>query len=149
MKIQSGVYEKGTVSLQDVLTEIRKHPNISKAGDIVSFTGIVRGEAPKGGKVTKIKIEAYKEQADKILRAISDDIRKLKGIIEAIIVHLVGEFSVGEEMVYVVIAGAHREESFDAISQVVNRYKKEAPFWKKEYLSTGESYWIEESNIKK
>lgn len=145
MKIQSGVYDKGAISLQDIFTEIRKHPHISKAGDIVSFTGIVRGEAPKGGTVSKIKIEAYKEQADKILRAISDDIRKLEGIIEVIIVHLMGEFSVGEEMVYVVIAGAHREESFDAIKQAVNRYKKEAPFWKKEYLSTGETYWIEES----
>ncbi len=147
MKIQSGVYQKGTISLQDIFAEIRKHPNISKAGDIVSFTGIVRGEASKGGKVTKIKIEAYKEQADKILRAISDDICKLEGIIEIIIVHLIGEFSVGEEMVYVVIAGAHREESFDAIIKAVNRYKKEAPFWKKEHLSTGESYWIEESRI--
>jgi molybdopterin synthase catalytic subunit len=149
MKIQSGVYQKGTISLQDIFAEIRKHPNISKAGDIVSFTGIVRGEAPKGGRVTKIKIEAYKEQADKILRAISDDLCKLEGIIEIIIVHLIGEFSVGEEMVYVVIAGAHREESFDAIIKAVNRYKKEAPFWKKEYLSTGESYWIEESKITK
>ena len=149
MKIQSGVYQKGTISLQDIFIEIRKHPDISKAGDIVSFTGIVRGEAPKGGKVTKIKIEAYKEQADKILRGISDDIRKLQGIIEVIIVHLMGEFSVGEEMVYVVIAGAHREESFDAIRQAVNRYKKEVPVWKKEQLSTGESYWIEESKIMK
>lgn len=148
MKIQSGVYEKGTISLQDIYTEIRQHPNISRAGDIVSFTGIVRGEAPKGGKVTKIKIEAYREQANKILRAISDDICKLAGIIDVRIVHLVGEFAVGEEMVYVVLAGAHREESFNAITKAVNRYKKEAPFWKKEYLSTGESYWIDESKVK-
>jgi len=62
-----------------------------KAGDIVSFTGIVRGEAPKGGNVTKIKIEVYKEQADKILgkiKATVDLAEAVKGcdlVIEAVI----------------------------------------------------------------
>jgi len=144
MKIQSGVYDKGTVSLEDILAEIRNHPNLSKAGDIVSFTGIVRGETLSEEPVVKLKIETYKEQADKILQAISEDIRLMAGIIKVIIVHLVGEFSVGEEMVYVVIAGAHREESFNALITAVNRYKNEAPFWKKEFLSSGKSYWIEE-----
>lgn len=144
MNIQSGVYEKGTISLEDILVEIRSHPNLSKAGDIVSFTGIVRGDTSGEETVTKLRIEAYKEQAEKILQAISDDIRLMEGIIEVIIVHLIGDFSVGEEMVYVVIAGAHREESFNALMTAVNRYKLEAPFWKKEYLSSGKSYWIEE-----
>ena len=144
MKIQSGVYDKGTISLEDILADIRTHPRLLKAGDIVSFTGIVRGETSNQEPVAKLRIEAYKEQAEKSLQAISEDIRLMEGIIEVIIVHLVGEFSVGEEMVYVVIAGAHREESFNALITAVNRYKTEAPFWKKEYLSSGKSYWIEE-----
>ena len=144
MKIQSGVYKKGTISLEQIYTEVRKHPDISKAGDIVSFIGIVRGETVNGEKVTKLKIEAYKEQAEKKLRLISEDLRKIKGIIEVILIHLRGEFSVGEEMVYVVIAGAHREESFNTLIKAVNRYKKEAPFWKKEFQKSGKSYWIED-----
>ncbi|MHA1649987.1 MAG: molybdenum cofactor biosynthesis protein MoaE [Candidatus Helarchaeota archaeon] len=144
MNIQSGIYEKGTITLEQIYAEIRKHPQISKAGDIVSFTGIVRGVTSSGDAVSKIKIEAYKEPAEKALRSICDDLRKINGIIEVVIVHLVGEFNVGEDMVYVVIAGAHREESFAALTQAVNRYKKEAPLWKKEFLVSGKSYWIEE-----
>ena len=144
MKIQTGIYEKGTISLEQIITEIHKHPQISKAGDIVSFTGIVRGVTFKGEKVTKLKIEAHKDVAEKNLRLICDDLRKIEGIIEIIIVHLVGEFAVGEDMVYVVLAGAHREESFSTITEAINRYKKEAPVWKKEFLQSGKSYWSHE-----
>ena len=144
MKIKSGIYEKGTISLEKIIAEIRQHPHIEQAGDLITFTGIVRGETPKGEKVIKIKIEAYPEQADKVLRTISDELRNTKGIIEVIIAHLVGEFLRGEDMVYVVIAGAHRDESFNTLIQAVNRYKQEAPLWKKEFLESGVSYWVEE-----
>lgn len=144
MKIQSGIFEKGTISIEQVFAEVRKHPDIAKAGDIVSFTGIVRGETNTGKEVTQIKIEAFKEHGDKVLRQISEDLRKSEGIVEVIIIHLMGEFSVGEDMVHVVIAGAHRKESFDTLIKAVNRYKKEAPLWKKEFLSSGEAYWVEQ-----
>lgn len=144
MKTISGIYEKGTISLKQIDAEIRQHPDFARAGDIVSFTGIVRGETSRGEEVSKIKIEAYKEQADKVLLQICEDLRKIEGIIEVIIVHLVGDFSVGEDMVYVVILGAHREESFKTLIEAVNQYKKTAPIWKKEFLSSGKSYWIEE-----
>ena len=89
------------------------------------------------------RIAAYKDAAIKNLQSICNDLRKIEGIIEVIIIHLVGEFAVGEDMVYVVLAGAHREESFSTLVKAVNRYKKEAPLWKKEFLQSGQSYWIE------
>jgi molybdopterin synthase catalytic subunit len=87
MTIRSGVYDKGTISLQDILAEIREHPSFSKAGDIVSFTGIVRGETENEEPITKLRIEAYKEQAEKVLEAITDDIRLMKGIIDGLCGH--------------------------------------------------------------
>ena len=59
--------------------------------------------------------------------------------------HFVGEFNISEELVYVVVAGAHGTDVFPTLREAVERYKKEAPIWKKEYLESGKSYWVSES----
>ena len=62
--------------------------------------------------------------------------------------HFVGDFSVGEDLVYVLVAGAHRQNVFPVLEEAVERYKKDAPIFKKEYIidKTGatKSYWVSE-----
>ena len=38
-----------------------------------------------------------------------------------------GEFNVGEDLVYVSVAGSHRTDVFPALREAVERYKSEAP----------------------
>ena len=137
----SGVYEKGTITLTDLINKVKSNKDIDKAGAIVTFTGIVRRDLPNNKKVKKLIIDSYKEMADKILKKIASEEKK-NGIIEIQIAHLIGEFNPSEDLIYVVILGAHREECFKTLEKVVNRYKNEAPFWKKEVLESGEEYWI-------
>jgi molybdopterin synthase catalytic subunit len=63
--------------------------------------------------------------------------------------HFVGEFNVGEDLVYVLIAGSHRDDVFPALREAVERYKKEAPIFKKEYVVTKDgaekAYWVAET----
>ena len=63
--------------------------------------------------------------------------------------HLGGEFEVGEDLVYVSVGGGHRDQVFPVLREAVERYKKEAPFFKKEYVvdeKGGESgYWVGEN----
>ena len=82
------------------------------------------------------------------MRTICEDLKKHDGIIDVQIHHFLGEFKVGEDLVYVVVAGTHRKNVFHVLTEAVERYKKEAPIFKKEYVITknGEKkgYWVSE-----
>jgi molybdopterin synthase catalytic subunit len=144
----AGVHEKGTLSLLDIISKTKSKPAFRKAGAIAAFVGVVRGETLKGEKVQKLELQAYKEKADEVLTNICDDLRKKPGIVDVQIHHLLGEFHVGEDIVYVLVAGSHREEVFPVLEEAVERYKKDAPIFKKELVTTlkGEkrAYWLEE-----
>lgn len=144
----AGVHEKGTLSLMDIISKTKNKRAFRKAGAIAVFVGVVRGETLKGEKVQKLELQAYQEKADEVLTNICDDLRKKSGIVDVQIHHLLGEFHVGDDIVYVLVAGSHREEVFPVLEEAVERYKKDAPIFKKELVTTlkGEkrAYWLEE-----
>ena len=148
MSAGAGVHEKGTFSLVDGLKSVRGEKGFGRAGAIAVFIGVVRGETAKGEKVQKLMLEAYEEKANEVLMGICDDLRKKPGIVDVQIHHLIGEFDVGEDLVYVLVAGSHRGSVFPVLEEAVERYKKEAPIFKKEQLVTGKgerrSYWVSE-----
>ncbi|MEM2144957.1 MAG: molybdenum cofactor biosynthesis protein MoaE [Candidatus Jordarchaeaceae archaeon] len=124
------VHNKGDVSLMDIISEVKKSPDFYKAGAIACFIGVVRGKTLEDVPVEKLELEAYEEKANETLTNICEEIKSRKGIINVQIHHNLGEFKVGEEIVYVVVAGEHRKELFSALFEAVERYKKEAPIWK-------------------
>ena len=140
----TGIDRKGTVSLLDVLELARRNPEAARAGAIVTFTGIVRGYTHQGQGVEKLELEAYDELAEKSLEDISSDLRARPGVVDVLIHHLVGTFSIGEDLVYVVVLADSRENAFKTAREAVERYKKETAVWKKEYLSDGTSDWVKE-----
>jgi len=129
-----GIHKKGELTLSELLKSIKEQENFSRAGAIVSFVGVVRGSTLDGENVTGLELQAYEEEANKILGSICADLKKREGIVDVQIHHFVGEFSVGEDLVYVVVAGAHRENVFDVLREAVERYKSEAPVFKKEHI---------------
>jgi molybdopterin synthase catalytic subunit len=148
MPTESGVHEKGTFSLLDGLKSVKAKKGFGKAGAIAVFVGVVRGKTKDGGTVQKLMLEAYEEKANEVLTAICDNLRKKPGIVDVQIHHLLGEFNVGEDLVYVLVAGSHRGNVFPVLEEAVERYKKEASIFKKEQIVTGKgktkSYWISE-----
>ena len=148
MTTQGGVTKKGKFSLLDIIKSVKSKTDFQKAGAIALFIGLVRGETLKGDKVQKLEVEAYEEKANEILVSICNDLKKKQGIVEVQIHHLLGEFSVGEDIVYVLVAGAHRRNVFSVLEEAVERYKKEAPIFKKEYITDEKgktrAYWVTE-----
>jgi molybdopterin synthase catalytic subunit len=144
---KAGVHEKGTLSLKDLINNVKKQPGFEKAGAMATFVGVVRGMSVSG-KVHRLELQAYEEKADEVLVQICDDLKKKPGIVDVQIHHLVGKFKVGEDLVYVLVAGAHRQQVFPVLEEAVERYKKEAPIFKKELVATGKgekkSYWTAE-----
>ena len=145
----AGVHPKGTLTLQDVIESVKKHPDYKKVGAMALFVGVVRGETKQGESVKGLRLEAYEERADETLEKICVDLKKTrKGIADVQIHHFTGEFEIGEDLVYVLVAGGHREKVFPVLQEAVERYKSEAPIFKKETIKDtkgkAKAYWVSE-----
>jgi len=145
---KAGVHKKGTLELADIIQTAKANKNFHKAGAIALFIGVVRGETRDKERVKKLELEAYEEKANKVLESICNDLKKREGIVDVQIHHLLGEFEVGEELVYVLVAGAHRSVLFSVLQEAVERYKREVPIFKKEYVidknGKTRSCWVSE-----
>ncbi len=150
MSAKAGVHEKGSFTVQDAIDNIKRDPDYHKAGAIGLFIGVVRGDTCEGQKVKKLHLEAYEEKAEQVLGKICDDLTKKPGIVNVQIHHLLGEFNVGDDLVYVAVAGSHRTEVFTVLREAVERYKSEAPIFKKERVvdekGSADEYWVSEKH---
>jgi molybdopterin synthase catalytic subunit len=138
-----GLHTKGEVELSKILESLSEHPAYHEAGAIASFIGVVREDPVRESeaKVTHLEYEAHSEVALKRMREIRDSVKKRDGVIEVVIHHVIDTLNVGEPSLFVVVLGKHRQEVFPALSEVVERVKKEVPIWKKE-ITTKDSYWV-------
>ena len=148
----SGVHNKGALSVSDILNSIKKNVNFEKAGAIAFFIGTVRGATLEGEKVQQLTLEAYEEKANEVLEKISGDLSQKPGIVDVQLHHLLGQFDVGEDLVYVSVAGSHRTDVFPVLREAVERYKSEVPIFKKERVINTNGlpteYWVTEKKHK-
>jgi molybdopterin synthase catalytic subunit len=149
----AGVHEKGTFSVLDLINNAKRSDNCEKTGAMALFIGVTRGETLEGEKVQKLTVEAYEEKANEVLGKICDDLAKKPGIVDVQIHHLLGEFNVGEDLVYVLVAGSHRTDVFPVLQEAVERYKSEVPVFKKEHVidakGSSSEYWVSEKEKQK
>ena len=107
-------------------------------GAVASFTGLVRSD----DGVTAIELEHYPAMTEASLLAVLVDAQDRWNLSGAIIVHRVGKMAVGEPIVFVAAASAHRAEALAACAFLIDRLKTDAPFWKKEYRGDA-AIWVE------
>lgn len=129
-------------TLEALIKKARNSPSIRKAGAIGTFTGIVR-ELAGDEKTSRLEFEKYEPEASKALDRIRKEIKKKEGILEVLIHHKTGIIEAREDIVYIVIAAAHRTELFPALSEAIERIKAEAPIWKKEFTEK-EEFWVQD-----
>jgi molybdopterin synthase catalytic subunit len=143
-----GIHSKGEFSLSELMKSVKAKEDFHRAGAIATFVGVVRGATLSGEKVTRMELQAYEEQANDILEGICTELKNRPGIVDVQIHHFVGEFSIGEDLVYVMVAGGHRENVFGVLREAVERYKVETPVFKKEHViddkGAEKSYWVSE-----
>ena len=108
------------------------------AGAIATFCGLVRADAG----VTTLELEHYPGATEAALRTLAEHAVATWSLGAASIVHRVGSMAVGDRIVFVGVAAAHRRAALDACAYLIDRLKTDAPFWKRETRGT-ESSWIE------
>lgn len=110
-------------------------------GAVVSFIGLVR-DLNDGDAVSQLTLEHYPGMTEKSLASIINQAKARWSITDALIVHRVGTLQLSDQIVLVLVSGAHRGEAFAACEFMMDYLKTEAPFWKKEVTQLGER-WVE------
>lgn len=113
-----------------------------RAGAVVTFTGYVRDFA-SDAHTRSLFLDYYPGMCETELGAIAEEAGRRWSVLDAAIVHRVGELALGEQIVLVVVASAHRGDAFAACEYIMDALKTRAPFWKRETLASGEHFWVE------
>jgi len=112
-----------------------------KVGAVASFIGTVR-DANDGDSVATLTLEHYPGMTERALESIVAEARSRWRVIDATIVHRVGELKPLDQIVLVVVVGEHRGDAFAACEFIMDYLKTRAPFWKKEQTPEGVR-WVE------
>lgn len=139
------ISERIRVQTEDFSIEaetIKIRDSSKRIGGIVTFLGTAR-DFSKGRDIHKIDFEHYPGMAEKRLTEIREQALKDYDIIDASVIHRVGEITIGENIVLIVVGAEHRKDAFRACSWIIDELKRITPIWKKETTPQGE-VWVEE-----
>ena len=118
--------------------------DVGSVGATASFVGTMRNHN-EGDAVTAMTLEHYPGMTEKQLEAVISEAKSRWDIIDALIVHRVGEIKPGDPIVLTAVCSAHRAAAFDACRFLMEALKSRATFWKKETLASGEQRWVEKN----
>jgi molybdopterin synthase catalytic subunit len=133
----------------DEAGEIARLKRTPGVGAVVTFSGICRDEA---GRLAALEIEHYPGMAETEIAHIVDEAVACWPVSAVTVIHRVGTIPVGDDIVLVATASAHREAAFAAAEFLMDYLKTRAPFWKKEHPAKGcEHTWVQsrESDLKR
>jgi molybdopterin synthase catalytic subunit len=108
-------------------------------GAVASFTGIARPD----GDVVSIELEHYPAMTKASLNALVAEAQSRWALLGCVLLHRVGHIKMGEEIVLVGTASAHRKAALEATAFLIDRLKTDAPFWKKEIHADGNAHWVD------
>ncbi|PCJ60147.1 MAG: molybdenum cofactor biosynthesis protein MoaE [Rhodospirillaceae bacterium] len=129
----------------DVNVEIEKlTAGNPKIGGVATFIGFVRNES-QGEAVTAMTLEHYPGMTKKTLEKIEAEANRRWPLEGSLIVHRYGKLELGEAIVLVATASAHRQAAFESCQFLMDWLKTQAPFWKQEETVAGKR-WVEACN---
>ena len=110
------------MDLTTLLDRIKQHPDYQKAGMILCHNGIVRNISRDGRKVTGLKISVDHKK----LQTIIDTYKKKPGIIEILVeINENKTLSVGEDIMFLIVAGDIRDTVISVLNDTLNAIKKD------------------------
>jgi molybdopterin synthase catalytic subunit len=110
-------------------------------GAITSFVGVVR-DINDGRDISTMTLEHYPGMTEAALKKIVDDAARRWNVIDATVIHRVGELAPRDQIVLVLVASRHRGHAFEACEFIMDFLKTDAPFWKKEVTQDG-AKWVD------
>ncbi|NOX34501.1 MAG: molybdenum cofactor biosynthesis protein MoaE [Deltaproteobacteria bacterium] len=108
------------MNMMTMLDKIKQHPDYHKAGMILCHNGVVRATSREGREVTGLEIVVDHERLEKIIT----EQKKRPGIIE-ILIHINEgrKLSVGDDVMFLLVAGNIRENVIGSLTDTLNQVK--------------------------
>ncbi|MEW6137151.1 MAG: molybdenum cofactor biosynthesis protein MoaE [Thermodesulfobacteriota bacterium] len=108
------------VSLEEMIRRVKSRPDSHRAGMILCHNGIVRSSDRAGEKaVVKLQVRTHGEKLEEI-RAWGE---QQPGIVAVLIEAREGELKVGDDLLFIVVAGDIREHVFPVMREILERIK--------------------------
>ncbi len=136
MSLRVVVEEAPDVLLPDVL---RSKLNTEGCGAVVSFVGLTR-ETEGEADVLRLEFDAWQDKLTPVLRRLADEAVDRFGVLSVAMAHRTGAVGPQEPIVAIHVGSPHRKEAFQACEWLIDELKKQAPIWKKEVTTLGETW---------
>lgn len=103
------------------LDEIKSSPDSARIGMCLVHNGIVRGHARDGAPVSGMNLSYDRQRLQEVL----DQVKALPGVVAVRAWVNEGQLQVGDDIMYVLVAGDIRENVFGALQELVRLIKSE------------------------
>jgi molybdopterin synthase catalytic subunit len=133
VRVQSADFDLGA----ELATLRNNKPGV---GAVTSFIGCMR-DMNDGETVGRMFLEHYPGMTERELERIGEEAASRWEIVDALIIHRVGELHPLDQIVCVAVTSAHRGDAFRACEFIMDYLKTKAPFWKRETTANGER-WV-------
>lgn len=122
------------------LNEVYSWLQDPEAGGINLFIGNVRNHA-QGKAVVKLEFEGYQPMAMREMEKLADEAMEKWPIKKLLMVHALGSKQIGDPVVVIGTATAHRKDAFESCKFLIDELKNKVPIWKKEYFAD-QTVWV-------
>jgi len=115
---------------EPIAAKIPPPPSIGAHGAWLEFRGVVRGKE-NGQNISALEYEAYPEMAEREIRRVLESLSAKRPCLATKVIHRLGVISVGDTVIYVGVASAHRGEALELLTEFMHRLKQDVPIWKR------------------
>ena len=127
----------GPIDTAALVGEVSRGAN----GATLLFIGTVRN-VNDNRAVTGIEYSAYRPMAEREMADIIREASEQFGTDDIVVVHRLGELSIGDASVAIAVAHARRGAAYDASRYVIEHLKRRVPIWKLEHYVDGTREWV-------
>lgn len=118
---------------------LRSRLNTEGCGAVVSFVGLTR-ETEGEADVLRLEFDAWQDRLTPVLKGLAEQAIQNFGVMAVAMAHRTGSVGPQEPIVAIHVGSPHRKEAFQACEWLIDELKKQAPIWKKEVTSEGETW---------
>jgi molybdopterin synthase catalytic subunit len=108
------------MELTALIDRIKSQPDYAKVGMILSHNGVVRGTSRNGQHVSGLTVSVDREALDDILA----EQRQRPGIVDIVVEFREGSLKVGDDLMFIVVAGDLRDHVIPVLEDTLNAIKK-------------------------
>ncbi len=110
-----------SLDITKIIKKVKNHPNYGQVGMVLYHNGVVRNTSRNGSMVKGLKVEVDYKLLDEVINKY-----KKKGIIDIIVKINDGKnLLVGDDVMFIAVAGDIRENVISTLTSVLNTIKSE------------------------